>query len=82
MARFHNLHVYDLPPEELAGVPSTCKNLEQAIEELEADKSWLTAGDVFTEDMLADYLSYKRANEVEPLKLRPNPYEFYLYYDA
>ncbi len=75
-------NIYDLPPEELASVPSTCKSLEQALEELEGDKAWLTAGDVFTEEMLESYMSYKRANEIEPLKLRPNPYEFALYYDA
>jgi len=75
-------NIYDLPPEELASVPSTCKSLEQAFEELEGDKAWLTAGDVFTEEMLESYLTYKRTNEIEPLKLRPNPYEFALYYDA
>ncbi|TVR44943.1 MAG: type I glutamate--ammonia ligase [Planctomycetota bacterium] len=75
-------NIYDLPPEELAGIPSTCKNLEEAIEELEADNDWLTAGDVFTPEMLEGYLDYKKSVEVEPLKLRPNPYEFYLYYDA
>lgn len=75
-------NIYDLPPEELAGIPSTCRNLEEAIEALEADHDWLTAGDVFTPEMLEGYLDYKKANEVEPLKLRPNPYEFYLYYDA
>lgn len=75
-------NIYDLPPEELAGVPSTCKSLEEAISELEADKSWLTAGDVFTEGMLSSYIAYKRENEIEPLKLRPNPYEFTLYYDS
>lgn len=75
-------NIYDLPPEELAQIPSTCKSLEEALNELEADKAWLTAGDVFTEEMIESYIGYKRENEVEPLKLRPNPYEFYLYYDA
>jgi len=75
-------NIYDLPPEELAQVPSTCHTLEEALDELEADKAWLTAGDVFTEDMLEAYVGYKREEEVEPLKLRPNPYEFYLYSDC
>jgi glutamine synthetase len=75
-------NIYDLPPEELATIPSTCKSLEEALNEMEADKAWLTAGDVFTEEMIESYVSYKRETEVEPLKLRPNPYEFYLYYDA
>ena len=75
-------NIYDLPPEELAQIPSTCRTLEEALDELEADNDWLTAGDVFTPDMLAAYIAHKRQEEVEPLKLRPNPYEFYLYYDA
>ena len=75
-------NIYDLPPEELATMTSTCGSLEQALEELEADMDWLTAGDVFTTEMLEAYVDYKREVEVMPLKLRPNPYEFYLYYDA
>ena len=75
-------NIYDLPPEELATLPSTCHNLEEAVDELEADKDWLTAGDVFTEDMLEAYIGYKREVEIEPLKLRPSPHEFELYYDC
>ncbi len=75
-------NIYDLPPEELAQIPSTCKSLEEAISEMESDKAWLTAGDVFSEEMIDAYVSYKREAEIEPMKLRPNPYEFYLYYDA
>jgi len=75
-------NIYDLPPEELAQIPSTCKSLEEALNTMEEDKDWLTAGDVFSEDMVAAYIAHKREAEVEPLKLRPNPYEFYLYYDS
>jgi glutamine synthetase len=75
-------NIYDLPPEELADIPGTCRNLEEALDEVEADQDWLTAGDVFTPEMIEAYVSYKRHEEVEPLKLRPNPYEFHLYYDA
>ena len=75
-------NIYDLPPEELAQIPSTCRTLEEALDELEADKDWLTAGDVFTDDMLDAYVGYKRDEDVEPLKLRPNPYEFALYYSC
>ncbi len=73
-------NIYELPPEELAHIPSTCKNLEEAISELDKDKEWLLAGDVFDADMIQAYVDYKKANEIEPLKLRPNPYEFELYY--
>ncbi len=75
-------NIYDLPPEELAQIPGTCKSLEEALTTMSEDRSWLTAGDVFTDDMIDAYLEHKRSTEVEPLKLRPNPYEFSLYYDC
>ncbi len=75
-------NIYDLPPEELAEIPCTCRTLEEALDALEADSDWLTAGDVFSEEMIDAYLGFKRIEEVEPLKLRPDPYEFYLYYDV
>jgi glutamine synthetase len=73
-------NIYELPPEELKLVPSTSKSLEQALEELESDKAWLTAGDVFSEDFIKAYTDYKMSAEVEPHKLRPNPVELELYF--
>ena len=73
-------NIYELPPEELKKVPSTCYSLEQAIEELEKDKAWLTKGDVFSDDFIAAYLDYKQTAEIAPVKLRPNPVEFELYF--
>jgi glutamine synthetase len=73
-------NIYELPPEELKHIPSTCYSLEQALEELEGDKAWLTAGDVFTEDFIGAYTDYKKSAEIAPVKLRPNPVEFELYY--
>jgi glutamine synthetase len=75
-------NIYDLPPEELAGIPSTCKTLDEAIGELEADSDWLTAGDVIPMDLLETYIDYKKEEEIVPVAMRPNPYEFHLYYDA
>jgi glutamine synthetase len=75
-------NLYDLPPEELARVPSTPASLEQALDALEADHQFLLKGDVFTSDVIATYLSYKRAREVDEMRLRPHPYEFVLYYDV
>jgi glutamine synthetase len=75
-----NKNIYELPPEELKNIPSTCKDLEEAHAELEKDKEWLLAGDVFDADMVEAYTTYKRTAEIEPMKLRPNPYEFELYY--
>ncbi len=73
-------NIYELPPEELKKVPSTCQSLEQAIEELEMDKEWLMKGDVFTEEFIESFVDYKKTAEIAPLKLRPNPVEFELYF--
>jgi glutamine synthetase len=73
--------IYDLAPEELKKVPSMPGSLEAALDALEADHQFLLKGDVFTEDLLSTYIDYKRAKEVDALRLRPHPYEFHLYYD-
>ncbi|HEV7720317.1 MAG TPA: type I glutamate--ammonia ligase, partial [Iamia sp.] len=73
--------LYDLPPEELAGVPQVPASLEAALDAMEADSDFLRAGDVFTDDLLDTWVAYKRTHEVDALRLRPHPYEFTLYYD-
>jgi glutamine synthetase len=73
--------LYDLPPEELAKVPSVPGSLEEALDALETDHEFLLAGGVFTEELIADWIAYKRAGEVDEIRLRPHPYEFKLYYD-
>lgn len=73
--------IYALSPEELASVPSTPGSLEEALKALENDHDFLLKGDVFTEDVIAKWLEHKRANEVDPVRLRPHPYEFMLYFD-
>jgi glutamine synthetase len=57
-------------------------SLPEALAALEADRKFLLAGGVFTEDVLATWIEMKRAKEIDPIRLRPHPYEFYLYYDA
>ena len=74
-------NIYDLPPEELAEIPTVPGSLAAALAALEADHEFLTEGDVFTEDFIENYLAYKRDKEVDPIRLRPHPYEFVLYYD-
>ena len=74
-------NIYDLPPEELAEIPTVPGSLAAALAALEADHEFLTEGDVFTEDFIENYLTYKREKEVDPIRLRPHPYEFVLYYD-
>jgi glutamine synthetase len=49
---------------------------------LEADQDFLLNGDVFTSDLIDTYIAYKREREVDPVRLRPHPHEFFLYYDA
>jgi len=73
--------IYDLSPEELAEVPSTPASLAGALDALEKDHEFLLKGDVFTADVVETWIEYKRENEVDPLRLRPHPYEFMLYYD-
>lgn len=75
-------NIYELSPEELAKVPSTPGSLELALEALEKDHAFLTEPGVFTEDFIQTWISYKLDNEVNPMRLRPHPYEFALYYDA
>jgi glutamine synthetase len=73
--------LYDLPAEEAAAVESTPGSLSDVLDALEADHAFLLQGDVFTEDLLEAYLAYKRTEEVDPIKLRPHPHEFTLYFD-
>lgn len=73
--------IYDLPPEEAASVPKTPGSLSEALDALEQDHEFLLRGDVFTQDVVDTWLSYKRENEVDAMRLRPHPYEFCLYYD-
>ena len=73
--------IYELPPEELAKVPLTPGSLEEALDALEADHDFLLQGGVFSQDLIDSWISYKRENEVDELRLRPHPHEFAMYYD-
>jgi glutamine synthetase len=74
--------LYELPPEELARIPTVPESLEEAIDALEEDHDFLLKGGVFTEDLLETYIEHKRSQEVEPVRIRPHPWEFALYYDV
>lgn len=74
-------NIYDLPPEELASIESTPGSLQGALQALKDDHDFLLKGDVFTQDVIDMWISYKTENEVNPLNLRPHPHEFFLYYD-
>jgi glutamine synthetase len=73
--------IYDLSPEEMKNVPSMPASLEEALECLEEDHDFLLKGDVFTEELVETYISYKKRAEADAVRLRPHPYEFALYYD-
>ncbi|WP_024545190.1 type I glutamate--ammonia ligase [Picosynechococcus sp. NKBG15041c] len=77
-----DVDIYDLTPEELSKIPSTPASLEAALEALQQDHDFLTVGGVFTEDFIENWIEYKLDTEVNPLRLRPHPYEFALYYDC
>ncbi|MFH0821408.1 MAG: type I glutamate--ammonia ligase, partial [Pseudomonadota bacterium] len=74
--------IYALTPEELAGVPSTPGSLEEALKALEADHDFLLKGDVFTQDAIDMWIEYKTEKELNPVRMRPHPYEFALYFDC
>ena len=73
--------LYDLPPEEAAHIPTVASSLEMALDALEGDKGFLTAGGVFTEDMIEAYIELKR-EEVERLNMTTHPVEFDMYYSV
>jgi glutamine synthetase len=77
-----DVDIYDLSPEELAKIPSTPGSLLDALENLKKDHEFLTVGGVFSEDFIDTWISYKLDVEVNPMRLRPHPYEFALYYDC
>jgi glutamine synthetase len=73
--------IYALSPEELKNVPHMPVSLEDALDSLERDHEFLLRGDVFTEDAVAEWLDYKRTKELTPIRMRPTPHEFHLYFD-
>ena len=73
--------LYELPPEEHAAIPQVPGSLPAVLDALEADHSYLSEGGVFTEDLIETWIDLKRTQEVDPIRLRPHPHEFELYYD-
>ncbi len=74
--------LYELPAEEAKLIKQVPSSLSAVLEALEADHDFLLKGDVFTTDFLESYISYKRQVEVDPMRLRPTPYEYSLYFDC
>ena len=73
--------IYALGPEELANIPTLPGSLDEALQALEEDHDFLLKGDVLTQDVIDRCIYYKRENDINELRLRPHPYEFFMYYD-
>jgi glutamine synthetase len=76
-----DVNTYDMTPEEAKKVPTVPGSLEASIAALEKDHEFLLRGGVFTKDVIDVWIEYKRESEIDPVRLRPHPYEFYLYFD-
>jgi glutamine synthetase len=74
-------NLYDLPPDEAAKIKTVPESLKGALEALKADHAFLLKGGVFTADFLDNYIALKKS-EYDAVRLRPHPYEYYLYYDV
>jgi glutamine synthetase len=73
--------LYDLPADEAALITNTPGSLDAVLDALEEDNEFLLQGDVFTPDLIEAYVNYKRDEEIDPIRLRPHPHEFSLYFD-
>jgi glutamine synthetase len=73
--------LYDLPPEEAGQVKQVPGSLEEVLDALEADHQWLLEGGVFTQDVIDTWIEFKR-KQVDEIRLRPHPWEFYLSFDV
>ncbi|MCP3801878.1 type I glutamate--ammonia ligase [Allokutzneria sp. A3M-2-11 16] len=74
--------LYELPPEEAKDVAQVPASLDEALVNLENNHDFLLEGGVFTEDVIHTWIALKREQEIDPIRLRPHPYEFALYYDV
>ena len=75
-------NIYALTAEEAKGVPTMPGSLDEAVRELEADHDFLLQGGVFTKDLIESWISFKRENDIDPMRMRPHPHEFELYFDC
>jgi len=74
--------LYELEGREAERVHDLPGSLSEVLDALENDQDFLLRGGVFTSDLIDTYIAYKRESEVDPIALRPHPYEFFLYFDA
>ncbi len=77
-----NANIYQLSTEEAAKIKKLPGSLDEALSELEADHEFLLQGGVFTKDVVDTWIEHKRKKEIDPIRLRPHPWEFHLYHDV
>ena len=75
-------NLFDLSPEHLANIPTVAQSLDGSLKALEEDHDFLLKGGVFTPDLIETWIASKYENDVDPVRMRPHPYEFHLYFDA
>ncbi|MCB1502922.1 MAG: glutamine synthetase, partial [Bauldia sp.] len=74
-------NLYDLPPKELKKIPTVCGSLREALANLDKDRAFLKAGDVFGDDMIDAYIELKM-EEVARFEMTPHPVEYDMYYSV
>ncbi|HEY8471837.1 MAG TPA: type I glutamate--ammonia ligase [Natronosporangium sp.] len=74
--------LYDLPPEDFANVTQTPGSLPEVLAALKEDHNYLLEGGVFTQDLIETWIDWKTENEIDPVRLRPTPHEFAMYFDV
>ncbi len=74
--------LFSMPPEELAKLKQVPGSLAESLDALEADHAFLLEGGVFTQDLIDAHIAFKRETQVDEIRLRPHPYEFFLSFDA
>jgi len=74
-------NIYELPKAEARRIKSVPGSLDATLDALERDHDFMLAGGVFSEDLIRTWIDYKRTKELQEVRIRPTPYEFYLYYD-
>lgn len=77
-----NENIYHLPPEKAAKIKKLPGSLEEALNEFEHNHEFLLQGGVFTKDVVETWIDYKRKKEIDPIRMRPHPWEFHLYHDV
>jgi glutamine synthetase len=74
--------IYEMSASELKKVPSMPGSLDESLEALEDDHDFLLKGNVFTPELIDRWIGYKRDREIQPVRMRPHPLEFSMYYDV